>query len=153
MWADIARNRSVWSCSWTLTFIKRNLVFCVSILSFLSRSSYPFVVYFILQVSTPLSGDGRRSISSVSSEQSAGSTSDKSRDITGNDVSLGGCDVIMAEVSSHDVSQLLQQLNQSDLLFQNGGGHLEDVFGGHNGSSSVGDCSVAPEHFLHHVWN
>ena len=31
---------------WTLTFIRRNLVSFMSALSFLSRSSYPFVVYF-----------------------------------------------------------------------------------------------------------
>ena len=46
MKVDIARNRTVESCSWTLTFIKRNLVSCIFILSFLSRSSYLFVVYF-----------------------------------------------------------------------------------------------------------
>ena len=42
---SILEQNFIIDCYWTLTFIKRNLVACISILSFLSRSSYPFIVY------------------------------------------------------------------------------------------------------------
>ena len=55
---------SYFICSLTLTFIKRNFVSCISILYFLSRSFYPFVVYssFICFKSSVIAQTGRSQI-------------------------------------------------------------------------------------------
>jgi hypothetical protein len=110
--------------------------------------------FFQDQVSTPLSADGRRSISSVSSDVSAGS--DKRHDVT---FDARSCDIMMSrleeemaeDVTSSDVSQLLQQINQSDLLFQ-ADGALDDVFSGGDHSDHIAAFGQGlPDHFLHNM--
>ncbi|KAL8586321.1 hypothetical protein ACOMHN_058701 [Nucella lapillus] len=96
------------------------------------------------EAATPLSADGRRSLSSVSSDVSAMSEQPVG-DVTGVSADLPGADLyITDDMSTNDVSQLLSQINQSDLIFQPDGGNLDEVFS----DTVVSSLNALPEHFL-----
>ena len=102
------------------------------------------------EAATPLSADGRHSISSVSSDVSASSEQQRGHEVArtvaegqADDVIMGG--YVTDEATPDDVSQLLSQINQNDLIFQQDGG-MDDVF-----SDSVANMSCIPEHFLQSI--
>lgn len=106
------------------------------------------------EAATPLSADGRHSISSVSSDVSAASPEQQlgGRDVLrateeegrADDVTMGDY-VTDDDATPDDVSQLLSQINQNDLIFQQDAG-MDDVF-----SDSVANMSGLPEHFLQNI--
>ena len=107
------------------------------------------------EAATPLSADGRHSISSVSSDVSAASPEQQlgGRDVAraaeeeegrADDVTMGDY-VTDDDATPDDVSQLLSQINQNDLIFQQDAG-MDDVF-----SDSVANMSGLPEHFLQNI--
>ncbi|KAL8610944.1 hypothetical protein ACOMHN_042561 [Nucella lapillus] len=102
----------------------------------------------LFEAATPLSADGRCSISSVSSDTSGG-TDPASHDVvfgTKNSPRFPVAEFYVAEeVPTHDLSQLLAQINQSDLIFQQEGGmEVEEGF-----SDQVVGVASLPQHFLH----
>ncbi|XP_076464243.1 uncharacterized protein LOC143296282 [Babylonia areolata] len=101
---------------------------------------------FHSQAATPLSADGRRSISSVSSDVSGGS------EPVNNEVVMRpenpprdplGEFYVTDEIAPHDLSELLSQINQSDLLFHQRSG-LDEVF-----NDQAAGMTALPDHFLH----
>ncbi|KAK7104731.1 uncharacterized protein [Littorina saxatilis] len=119
-------------------------------LAYLPESLRPCV--FQEEAATPLSADGRRSISSVSSDVSTAPSdqlqqqqqhqqqhcSDVIRESQSDDV-------MMNDLATHDaVSQLLSQINQNDLIFHQDGA-MDDVFADPAITSSL------PEHFLQNI--
>ncbi|XP_076441809.1 uncharacterized protein LOC143280915 [Babylonia areolata] len=124
-------------------------------LTFLPGGLRPCVFFHEDEAATPLSADGRRSISSVSSDVSSNTLSEQPGgagccDVTGGPhdedpgVGLPAVeDFYVTDDVTTDVSQLLSQINQSDLLFQQEDcGGLEEVF-------SESAVAINTQHFLH----